>query len=72
MAKKKGSISKGRLLNAEQLREILKPIYDKLEKAGVPDERLPTNEALISHIVQWVDHKKVDAWVTKFAALEGE
>jgi hypothetical protein len=69
MARTKGAISKDRIVDAEELRHVLKPIYDKLVKAGVSEARLPTNEALVSKIVNWVDTKKIDAWVQEYAKL---
>lgn len=70
MARTKGSISRPRVIDPEELREILKPIYDKLAKAGVPEARLPSNEALVSHLLGWVDRDKIDAWIKDFAKLE--
>ncbi len=71
MARTKGAISKPRQIDAEELREVLKPVFEKLKKAGVPEERLPTLEAVVSHVLDWVDDAKVDEWVKKYAALEG-
>jgi len=58
------------MFDAEELREILKPIYDKLVKKGVPEERLPSNETLVSHILDWVDDDKVNDWIDGFSKLE--
>lgn len=70
VSKKRGSIDKPRVFDAEELREILKPIYDRLMAQGVPNARLPSNETLVSHILDWVDDAKVSAWIDGFAKLE--
>lgn len=70
VGRKKGSIDKPRTFDAEELRKILKPIYDKLIKSGVPEERLPANEALVSHILEWVNDVKVNEWIDGFSKLE--
>ena len=51
MTRKKGSVGKARSIEAEDLREVLKPVYDELEKAGVSDAQLPSNEALVSKLL---------------------
>lgn len=72
MARTKGAISKARSIDAEELREVVKPVFEKLKKAGVPEERLPTVEAVVSHVLDWVDDGKVNEWVKNFAAVEGK
>jgi hypothetical protein len=67
MSKPKGSISKARSFDAGTLREILKPIHDKLSKAGVPEARMPSNEAIVSKLLSWLDQDKVAEWVKKYA-----
>jgi hypothetical protein len=67
--RKRGSISKPRLMDAEVLREILKPIYDELVEAGVEEAQLPSNEALISKLLHFLDQNAVSKWVKEYAAL---
>ena len=69
MTRKKGSVGKARSIEAEDLREVLKPIYDELEKAGVSDAQLPSNEALASKLLDFHDHAKVKKWVKEYAAV---
>jgi hypothetical protein len=67
MARTKGAIHKPKSLDPGELREVLKPIHEKLRKAGVPDERMPSNEALVSKILDWIDDKEVGQWVADYA-----
>jgi hypothetical protein len=69
MGRKKGSISTPRNIPAEELREILKPIFNKLRKARVPEMQLPSNEALVSKLLDWIDQEKVDDFVNTYAKL---
>ena len=68
----KGSVAKPRNLDPIDLRELLKPIHDRLVAKGVPEYRLPSNTALASHVLDWVDDNKVNAWIDAFAAAEGK
>ena len=54
------------------VQEVLKPLYAKLKKAGVPEERWPSHEHIISKLIGWSNDEKVDDWVEKYAALEGK
>jgi hypothetical protein len=69
MGRRKGSISKDRLIDAEALREVLKPIYDELVEAGVGEAQLPSNEALVSKLLHFLDPTKVTKWVKEYAAV---
>jgi hypothetical protein len=69
MGRKKGSISTPRNIPAEGLREILKPIFNKLRKARVPEAQFPSNETLVSKLLDWIDDSKVDKFVTEYAKL---
>lgn len=69
MARTKGSIANDRTIDAGQLRDVLKPIYSKLTKAGVPEDRMPNNEALVSLILKFVDQGKINVWVADYAKL---
>lgn len=68
MSRPKGAIAADRSLDAAELRAILKPVFQKLKKAGVPEERMPHNDAIISKLMSWIDGAKVDAWVKAYAA----
>ena len=67
MGRVKGSISKDRTINAEALREVLKPIYETLEQKGVTAENLPTNEDLVDRLLGFVDEKAIDDWAGEYA-----
>ncbi len=67
MGRKKGSVGKNRSVPADELRDVLKPVFAKLEKAGVPRERLPRNDAIVSKLLEWIDDKKVDDWIAMYA-----
>jgi len=64
----KGSITKDRSIDAEALREVLKPIYEKLRAKGVSDADLPNNEDLVDRLLDYIDENAVDEWVNKYAA----
>ena len=68
MGRVKGSISKDRSIDAEALREVLKPIYEKLRDKGVSDSDLPNNEDLVDRLLDFIDEKAVDGWADKYAA----
>jgi hypothetical protein len=70
MTKQKGSISVDRSFPAQELRELLKPIFNKLKKAGVREDRYPSAELILSHLLEWVDDEKVSEWVQKYADVE--
>lgn len=59
-------------IDADELRKILKPIHDKLVKAGVPEERLPGNDAIVSMLMKWIDRDKIDTWVETYATAMGK
>ena len=67
MTRSKGSIGKPRSFDPHDLRQILKPIHDKLAKAGVREERMPGNDMIVSKLLDWIDTKKVDEWVRNYA-----
>ena len=69
MPRTKGAVGRGRTMEAERLREILKPIHDKLKRAGLSEAALPTNDALVSKLLDWVDNAKIDAWVKQYVKL---
>ena len=48
----RGAISKDRSIDAEALREVLKPIYEKLRGKGVADDDLPNNEDLVDRLLR--------------------
>ena len=68
MGRVKGSISKDRSIDAEALREVLKPIYEKLRDKGVNDSDLPNNEDLVDRLLDFIDENAVDGWADKYAA----
>lgn len=67
MGRVKGSITKDRSIDAEALREVLKPIYEQLREKGVSDTDLPNNEDLVDRLLEFIDEKAVDEWGTKYA-----
>jgi lipoate-protein ligase A len=67
MGRVKGSITKDRSLDAEALREVLKPIYEKLREKGVSDADLPNNEELVDRLLENIDEKAVEEWIKKYA-----
>ena len=67
MARVKGSITKDRSVDAEALRELLKPIYEKLREKGVRDADLPNNEDLVDRLLDYIDEKAVNEWIEKYA-----
>jgi hypothetical protein len=62
MSRPKGAIANDRTIDAAQLRAVLKPIYAKLVKARVPEDRMPSNETLVSLILKFVDQEKINEW----------
>ncbi len=68
MGRVKGSIAKDRSIDAEALREVLKPIYEKLRVKGVNDADLPNNEDLVDRLLGFIDEKAIDEWADKYAA----
>lgn len=71
MPRPKGSIAKNREFSAAKLRNLLKPIHDKLSAAGIPAVRIPTNDAILSLVLEWVDQDKVDAWIETLTGAMG-
>ncbi|MEQ9728348.1 hypothetical protein ABRP29_22185 [Pseudomonas sp. WHRI 8822A] len=67
MARVKGSITKDRSIDAEALREVLKPIYEKLRDKGVSDADLPNNEDLVDRLLDYIDEGAVEEWAGKYA-----
>ncbi|MDT3457338.1 hypothetical protein ROV96_19630 [Stenotrophomonas pavanii] len=67
MGRVKGSITKDRSIDAEALREVLKPIYEKLREKGVSDTDLPNNEDLVDRLLDFIEEKNVDDWATSYA-----
>lgn len=68
MGRVKGSISKDRSIDAEALREVLKPIYEKLRDKGVNDSDLPNNEDLVDRLLDFIDENAIDGWADNYAA----
>lgn len=71
MPRSKGAIAKNREFPARKLRKLLKAIHSKLTVAGVPKVRLPTNDSVLSHVLDWLDQSRVDDWVSRFAEAQG-
>jgi hypothetical protein len=71
MPREKGSVSKSREFSPAKLRVLLKPIHKKLTAAGIPKVRIPTNDAILSLVLEWVDQDKVDAWIETLAGAIG-
>jgi hypothetical protein len=67
MGRVKGSITKERSIDAEALREVLKPIYENLKAKGVNDADLPSNEDLVDRLLNFIDEKAVDDWGNQYA-----
>ena len=67
MGRVKGSISKDRSIDADALREVLKPIYEKLRDKGVNDADLPNNEDLVDRLLDFIDEEPVNNWVDQYA-----
>ncbi len=67
MGRVKGSITKDRSIDAEALREVLKPIYENLRDKGVSDTDLPSNEDLVDRLLEFIDEKALDEWGQKYA-----
>jgi len=67
MPKPKGAISKDRPINADNLRDFLKLIHQKLKDKGVADNDLPNNEDLVQRLPQFVDEKAIEKWVASYA-----
>lgn len=60
MGRVKGSIVNDRTVKAEELRETLKPIHEKLRAHGVKDEDLPSNEYLVGKLTELIDKNAVE------------
>ena len=71
MPRVKGSVSKSREFSPAKLRVLLKPIHKKLEAAGIPKVRIPSNDAILSLALEWLDEDKVDAWIETLAGALG-
>ena len=67
MGRVKGSISKDRSIDAEALREVLKPIYEKLRDKGVNDADLPNNEDMVDRLLDFINEETVDEWASKYS-----
>jgi hypothetical protein len=67
MAKPKGAISRDRIVEAETLREVLKPVYEKLREKGVSEFDLPSSEDLVKRLSHFIDYNKIDEWGDKYA-----
>ena len=66
MARVKGAISKGRKVEAEVLREALKPVYEKLSNCGVKDEDLPSPEYLAGKLLGMMSEDAVNTFAATF------
>jgi hypothetical protein len=69
MPRTKGSLGKDRAIDAKKLRDVLKPIYDKLRNAGVQEESLPSNDLLVAKLLDFLDEDQIDNWVNDYARL---
>lgn len=45
-------------------------IYEALSARGVPEDRLPTPWAILSHVMDCVDYEALSEWIENFSALE--
>ena len=45
-------------------------IYDGLTHRGVPQDRLPSPWAILSHVLEAVDYDALGEWIEDYAALE--
>jgi hypothetical protein len=50
--------------------QVLQPIYERLKAEGIPEERHPTLESLVSHLIEWADERKMERWIMRFARVE--
>jgi hypothetical protein len=66
MARVKGSISKDRPIDAESLRETLKPIYEELKNKGVKEEDLPSADYLTASLLKFLDSDAINKWSNKY------
>ena len=46
-------------------------IYVALTARGVPEDRLPTPWAILSHVLDCTDYDALEEWIENFSALEG-
>ena len=67
MGRAKGSIVNDRTVKAEDLREALKPIHEKLRAEGVKDDDLPSNEYLVGKLTELIDKKAVEKLATDYS-----
>ena len=56
----------------EIIERLLDPFYEKLIRMGIANERLPTVVQLVSHLVDFVDQSRLEAWLNAYAAAEGD
>jgi hypothetical protein len=54
----------------ETLAGYFETIYEALSARGVPEDRLPTPWAILSHVMDCVDYEALSEWIENFAALE--
>lgn len=45
-------------------------IYEGLLHRGVPEDRLPTPWAILSHVLECVDYDALGEWIENYSALE--
>jgi hypothetical protein len=67
MGRPKGAIRKPRLIPAESLSVYTRHVKRGLEMRGVPERNQPKNDELIemlaAHLADWLDWKRVDAFI---------
>jgi len=55
------------------IHDVPSPLYEIVHKfieAGLPYYRLPAPEQIISHLIECVDEKKLNAWIDAYVKLE--
>jgi hypothetical protein len=58
------------MMDEERLAGYFETIYEALSARGVPEDRLPTPWAILSHVMDCVDYEALSEWIENFAALE--
>lgn len=67
MGGKKGAIRTDRVFPAAMVRELLKRVHEKIEKAEIPEEDRPSTDAILRRVLGWVDEGKINEWVQDLA-----
>jgi hypothetical protein len=55
-----------------RLNGYFEDVYAALTARGVPEDRLPTPWAILSHVMDSVDYENLGEWIENFAALESQ